>query len=448
MTQFSELGLAEPLQRALAAKDYTTPTPIQVQAIPPLLEGRDLCGIAQTGTGKTAAFALPSLDYLSEEEVRPSPKTCRMLILSPTRELASQIADNMRGYAKYLRLRIETVFGGVPVGKQKRKLEGGVDVLVATPGRLLDLIDQRALKLDEVEIFVLDEADQMLDLGFIHDLKRIEKLLPQRRQSLFFSATMPKNIANLAEQFLYQPVKVSVAPQATTAERVEQYATFVTQKEKQALLTMTLRDQEIERALIFSRTKHGADRIVRFLAGAKISAAAIHGNKSQPQREAALRAFRAGEIKYLVATDIAARGIDIPAVSHVFNFDMPNVPEQYVHRIGRTARAGASGIAISFVNDEDERGYLKAIERLTGIKLEKQALPEDFVAKAAELPKAASRGAAKGAQQGNRRRPAQKERHQRDGERAEGQGQKRRRRRYNRNGVGQHRGAVKRQGNR
>ncbi|QLC25157.1 DEAD/DEAH box helicase [Parasphingopyxis algicola] len=449
MTKFSDLGLAEPIQRALAAKEYDTPTPIQVQAIPPLLEGRDLCGIAQTGTGKTAAFALPSLDYLSEEDVPRTPKACRMLILSPTRELASQIADNMRGYAKYLRLRIETVFGGVPVGKQKRKLEGGVDVLVATPGRLLDLIDQRALKLDEVEIFVLDEADQMLDLGFIHDLKRIEKLLPQRRQSLFFSATMPKNIANLADKFLYQPVKVSVAPQATTAERVDQYVTFVAQKEKQALLTMTLRDQDIERALIFSRTKHGADRIVRFLAGAKIGAAAIHGNKSQPQREAALSAFRAGEIKYLVATDIAARGIDIPAVSHVFNFDMPNVPEQYVHRIGRTARAGASGIAISFVNDEDERSYLKSIERLTGIRLEKQALPEDFIAKAAELPKAVSRGASKGAQQGNRRRPAQKERHQRDGERSEGQGQKRRRRRRNnRNGVGQHRNAVKRQGNR
>ncbi|MEO1168439.1 MAG: DEAD/DEAH box helicase [Pseudomonadota bacterium] len=445
MTQFSDLGLAEPIQRALAAKDYATPTPIQAQAIPPLLEGRDLCGIAQTGTGKTAAFALPSLDYLAEEEVPRMPKACRMLILSPTRELASQIADNMRGYAKYLNMRIETVFGGVPVGKQKRKLQDGVDVLVATPGRLLDLIDQRALTLGEVEIFVLDEADQMLDLGFIHDLKRIEKLLPQRRQSLFFSATMPKNIANLADKFLYQPVKVSVAPQATTAERVEQYATFVGQKEKQALLTMTLRDQDIERALIFSRTKHGADRIVRFLAGAKIGAAAIHGNKSQPQREAALRAFRVGEIKYLVATDIAARGIDIPAVSHVFNFDMPNVPEQYVHRIGRTARAGASGIAISFVNDEDERSYLKAIERLTGIRLEKRALPEEFTAKAAELPKAAPRVHGKGprggkSNSGNRRH----------GERNEGQGQKRRRRRNNRNrnGVGAHSGAVKRQGGR
>lgn len=444
MTKFSDLGLAEPIQRALAAKDYTTPTPIQVQAIPPLLDGRDLCGIAQTGTGKTAAFALPSLDYLAEEEVARMPKACRMLILSPTRELASQIADNMRGYAKYLRMRIETVFGGVPINKQKRKLENGVDVLVATPGRLLDLIDQRALTLSEVEIFVLDEADQMLDLGFIHDLKRIERLLPQRRQSLFFSATMPKNIAALADKFLYQPVKVSVAPQATTAERVEQYVTFVMQKEKQALLTMTLRDEDIERALVFSRTKHGADRIVRFLAGAKIGAAAIHGNKSQPQREAALAAFRSGEIKYLVATDIAARGIDIPAVSHVFNFDMPNVPEQYVHRIGRTARAGASGIAISFVNDEDERGYLKAIERLTGVRLEKRGLPEDFIAKAEELPKAAPRSHGKGPRSGK-----PKSNNRRRGERNDGQGQKRRRRRNrNANGVGAHRGAVKRQGGR
>lgn len=443
--QFSDLGLAESIQRALAAKDYTTPTPIQVQAIPPLLKGRDLCGVAQTGTGKTAAFGLPSLDYLAKEEVARRPKSCRMLILSPTRELASQTAGNMRGYAKYLRMRIETVFGGVPAGKQRRKLAGGVDVLAATPGRLLDLVDQRALKLDAVEIFVLDEADQMLDLGFIHDLKRIEKILPKRRQSLFFSATMPKNIASLADKFLYRPIRISMVPQARTAQRVVQYVTFVGQKEKQALLTMTLRDRDIGRALIFSRTKHGADRIVRFLAAAGIGAAAIHGNKSQPQREAALRAFREGEIRYLVATDIAARGIDVPAVSHVFNFDMPNVPEQYVHRIGRTARAGASGIAISFVNDDDERGYLKSIERLTGIRLEKQALPEDFVARAAELPRAAPRSHGKGpgngkSNPGNRRRPAQ-------GEGNGGQGRKRRRNR-GRNGVGAHRGTAKRQGTR
>lgn len=444
MTQFNQLGLAEPIQRALAAKDYNTPTPIQIQAIPPLLEGRDLCGIAQTGTGKTAAFSLPSLHYLSENPMRSPHKACRMLILSPTRELASQIAENIRGYAKFMRLSVETVFGGVPVNKQKRKLEQGVDILVATPGRLLDLIDQRALKLDQVEIFVLDEADQMLDLGFIHDLKRLAKLLPHRRQSLFFSATMPKNIEQLAKGFLKDPVKVSVAPQATTAERVEQRVTFVNQSEKQGLLTLTLRDQEIERALIFSRTKHGADRIVRFLAGANIAAAAIHGNKSQPQREAALRSFRNGDIKYLIATDIAARGIDIPSVSHVINFDMPNVSEQYVHRIGRTARAGASGIAISYVNNDDERSYLKQIERLTGVKLSPQPLPENFMAEAAKLPKAAPRKSGK-SQGGNRRGPSKGGRNQRGGEQNSGQGQKRRRNR-NRNGVGSHRGAVQRQG--
>ena len=287
----------------------------------------------------------------------------------------------------------------------------------------------------------------MLDLGFIHDLKRIAKLLPHRRQSLFFSATMPKNIEQLAKGFLHDPIKVSVAPQSTTVERVEQRVTFVNQAEKQALLTLTLRDQDIERALIFSRTKHGADRIVRFLAGAKIPAAAIHGNKSQPQREAALRAFRVGDIKYLVATDIAARGIDIPAVSHVINFDMPNVSEQYVHRIGRTARAGASGIAISYVNNQDERPYLRAIERLTGIKLKQQPLPEDFLALAAKLPKAAPRSSGK-SKPGNRHRSSAGKRHQRDGEHNAGNGQKRRRRNRNKNGVGAHRGAVSRQGGR
>jgi ATP-dependent RNA helicase RhlE len=440
---FSELGLAEPLQRALTAKNYDTPTPIQAQAIPPLLEGRDLCGIAQTGTGKTAAFALPSLDYLFQNPVSRLGKSCRMLVLSPTRELASQIAENMLGYAKYMTLSITTVFGGVPIGKQKRRLQDGVDVLVATPGRMIDLIEQKALRLDGVEIFVLDEADQMLDLGFIHALKRIEKMLPEERQSLFFSATMPKNIENLAKGFLHDPVKVAVAPQATTAERVEQYATFVRQSEKQALLTLTLRDEEIERALIFSRTKHGADKIVRFLAGAGVRAAAIHGNKSQPQREAAMRAFRSGEMRYLVATDIAARGIDIPAVSHVFNFDMPNVAEQYVHRIGRTARAGASGIAISYVNDADERQYLKAIERLTGVRLEKRELPEGFVAKAAELPKAAPRKAENSGGNG-RGRPRHGKPHGGGGGRSDGENRNRNNNNRRKNGVGAHKGSVQR----
>ena len=343
MTLFSELGLAEPIQKALAAKGYSQPTPIQVQAIPPLLDGRDLCGIAQTGTGKTAAFALPSLHYLSSNPKARPPHGCRMLILSPTRELASQIAQSFVDYGKFLRLTVATVFGGVPIGKQIRQLQAGVDVLVATPGRLLDLIDQRALSLRNVEIFVLDEADQMLDLGFIHALKRIDTMLPKKRQSLFFSATMPKTIAELGDRFLSDPVKVSVAPQSTTAERVDQFAIFCNASEKQALLTMKLRSEPIERALVFTRTKHGADRVVKHLTAAGIRAEAIHGNKSQPQRERTLAAFRKGDLRILVATDIAARGIDVSGISHVFNFELPNVAEQYVHRIGRTARRGCGG---------------------------------------------------------------------------------------------------------
>ncbi|MDE2436115.1 MAG: DEAD/DEAH box helicase [Sphingomonadales bacterium] len=389
MSYFTDLGLAEPILRALGAKGYADPTPIQRQAIPALLEGRDLLGIAQTGTGKTAAFSLPSLHRLA---ANPQPRRnagCRMLVLSPTRELAAQIADNMRGYAKFLNLSIQCVFGGVPVGKQARMLVPGCDVLVATPGRLLDLIDQRALTLRNVEIFVLDEADQMMDLGFIVPLKRIAALLPKERQSLFFSATMPKAIADLGKQFIHNPARVEVTPQATTAERVEQYAMFLNQAEKQALLTISLNkglaSGEIERSLVFTRTKHGADRVVRHLSAAGINAAAIHGNKSQAQRTAALGAFRKGSMPVLVATDIAARGIDVSGVSHVFNFEMPNVAEQYVHRIGRTARAGADGVAVSFVAP-DERAYLRDIERLTGVQLSKLPLPENFSAEAARLP--------------------------------------------------------------
>ena len=389
MTYFTDLGLAEPIQRALAAKGYTDPTPIQAQAIPALLAGRDLLGIAQTGTGKTAAFALPSLHRLAANPMPRKPAACRMLVLSPTRELAAQIADNMQGYAKFLNLQVDCVFGGVPVGKQSRRLVPGTDVLVATPGRLLDLIDQRALTLRHVEIFVLDEADQMMDLGFIHALKRVAAMLPAKRQSLFFSATMPKAIADLGRQFIDNPVRVEVAPQATTAERVEQFVTFVNQAEKQALLSLRLQaltaDGTLERALVFSRTKHGADRIVRHLVGAGVKAAAIHGNKSQAQRTAALEAFRQGSCRVLIATDIAARGIDVTGVSHVFNFELPNVSEQYVHRIGRTARAGADGIAISFVAP-DEKGFLKDIERLTQIKLMPLPLPEGFREAAAKLP--------------------------------------------------------------
>jgi len=388
MTKFSDLYLAEPLQKALAAKGYETPTPIQAQAIPPLLDGRDLCGIAQTGTGKTAAFALPSLHRLAASPRPRPPGGCRMLVLAPTRELASQIAESFVEYGKYMRLSVATVFGGVPIGKQIRQMGSGVDILVATPGRLLDLIDQRALSLKNVEIFVLDEADQMLDLGFIHALKRIDQLLPAKRQSLFFSATMPKAIAELGDRFLTDPIKVSVAPQSTTAERVEQYAILCNQTEKAALLIMKIRSEPIDRALVFSRTKHGADKVVKHLKASGIGAEAIHGNKSQPQRERALGLFRSGEIKILVATDIAARGIDVGGVSHVFNFELPNVSEQYVHRIGRTARAGASGIAIAFVAD-DEKAYLRSIEKLTRIKMEMLPLPDNFLAEKAKLPKPA-----------------------------------------------------------
>ena len=393
MSYFSELGLAEPILRALGTKGYSDPTPIQRQAIPALLKGRDILGIAQTGTGKTAAFSLPSLHRLANDPKPRKAASCRMLVLSPTRELAAQIAENMRGYAKYLDLSVQCVFGGIPVGKQARALVPGCDILVATPGRLLDLIDQRALTLRDVEIFVLDEADQMMDLGFIVPLKRVANMLPKQRQSLFFSATMPKAIAELGKQFINDPVRVEVAPQSTTAERVDQFVIHINQAEKQSLLTLKLRsglaEKEgpgaIDRALVFTRTKHGADRVVRHLAAAGVTAAAIHGNKSQAQRTAALNGFRQGSTPILVATDIAARGIDVSGVSHVFNFEIPNVPEQYVHRIGRTARAGADGVALSFVAP-DEKPYLRDIEKLTGVKLMPQSLPEDFQKEAARLP--------------------------------------------------------------
>ena len=356
---FQSLGLSQPLLQALAAKNYDTPTPIQLQAIPSVLEGRDLLGIAQTGTGKTAAFMLPSIDRLVAANRRAAPKACRMLVLAPTRELAGQIAESARAYGQYSQMRVATVFGGTSIGKNRQDVARGVDVLVATPGRLIDLVEQGALTLREVEILVLDEADQMMDLGFIHALKQIVRMLPAKRQTLFFSATMPKTIQQLAGQFINDPVQVSVAPQATTAERVDQYVTFVQQAEKQALLTMMLRcgfseRGNMDRVLIFTRTKHGADRVVKLLAGNGIAANAIHGNKSQPQRERALAEFKDGQAKILIATDIAARGIDVSGVSHVINFELPNVAEQYVHRIGRTARAGAAGVAIAFCADDEK----------------------------------------------------------------------------------------------
>ncbi|AWM87665.1 DEAD/DEAH box helicase [Microvirga sp. 17 mud 1-3] len=379
MTHFTDFGLAQPILKALAAEGYEKPTPIQAQTIPYAMEGRDVCGIAQTGTGKTAAFALPILNRLNENPRARIRKSCRVLVLSPTRELAGQIADSFRVYGRNLKLTTSVVFGGVTIGKQERELSPGVDILVATPGRLLDLVDRKSLSLRDVEILVLDEADQMLDLGFIHALKRIVTLLPKDRQSLFFSATMPKTISTLADAFLRDPAKVAVTPVATTAERVEQKVMFVSTGRKQALLEIVLQDKSIDRVLVFTRTKHGADKVVRSLDKAGIAAAAIHGNKSQPQRERALSAFRNGTCRVLVATDIAARGIDVEGVSHVINYDLPNVPESYVHRIGRTARAGADGLAISFCNDE-ERAYLKDIEKLTRMQVPVAALPEGFSA--------------------------------------------------------------------
>jgi ATP-dependent RNA helicase RhlE len=363
LTSFTELNLTQPIQRALSEENYSTPTPIQAQTIPLALAGRDVIGIAQTGTGKTAAFALPILEHLQKHRRHAERKTCRVLVLSPTRELSGQILDSFRTYGRHLRVSTALAIGGVPMGRQIRAMANGVDVLVATPGRLLDLVNNGALHLTGVEILVLDEADRMLDMGFIHDIRRIVAKLPARRQTLFFSATMPRPIEDLAGQMLRDPVRVAVAPAASTAERIAQRVVHVERAGKLPLLAELLREEPIDRALVFTRTKHGADRVVRQLAQKGLAAIAIHGNKSQNQRERALADFRSGKVRTLVATDIAARGIDVDGVSHVINFDLPNIPESYVHRIGRTARAGADGVAISFC-DGEERAYLRDIEKL------------------------------------------------------------------------------------
>jgi len=362
LTTFSDLGLSPALLKALDGEGYQSPTPIQSRAIPELLKGRDLLGIAQTGTGKTAAFALPIIQGLAAKAGAVESRTCRALILAPTRELAAQIGQSFVTYGRFCRLRVATVFGGVSIGKQISALTKGVDVLVATPGRLVDLIERRAVTLAKIEIFVLDEVDQMLDLGFIHAIRRITSLLPRVRQNLFFSATMPKEIATLAGGLLRDPVRVEVAPAATTVDRVEQHVIHVDKAAKLRLLSDLIAGGAMARTLVFTRTKHGADKVVRGLEAAGISASAIHGNKSQGQRERALAGFKDGKTTTLVATDIAARGIDIDAISHVVNYDLPNVPESYVHRIGRTARAGAGGSAIAFC-DREERGLLRDIER-------------------------------------------------------------------------------------
>ncbi len=361
---FSDLHLIEPLHRALRAEQYEKPTPIQAQAIPHLLAGRDLLGIAQTGTGKTAAFALPILQRLAENRAVPRAKSARALILTPTRELAIQIGDSFRAYGRHLHFRQALVFGGVGQKPQVEALARGVDILIATPGRLLDLMGQGHVRFDGLSVFVLDEADRMLDMGFIHDVKRVAAALPRERQTLLFSATMPNDIAQLADKILRSPVKVEVTPVASTVELIDQRVLFVEGADKRSLLAEILRDPEVARALVFARTKHGADRIADQLARGNVHAAAIHGNKSQGQRQKALESFRVGRVRVLVATDIAARGIDIDGITHVINFDLPNVPESYVHRIGRTARAGAKGIALSFCSGE-ERPLLRDIERLT-----------------------------------------------------------------------------------
>jgi len=402
---FSDLPLIEPIQRAVRAENYTTPTPIQAQAIPHLLAGRDLLGCAQTGTGKTAAFALPILNRLATERRRPAPRGGRALVLTPTRELATQIGDSFRSYGRGLGLTLAVVFGGVGQQPQVRALARGVDILVATPGRLLDLTNQGHLRLDRLEVFVLDEADRMLDMGFIHDVRKILGLLPKRRQTLLFSATMPADIARLAEGMLTDPVKVAVTSVSSTAERIEQSVLFVDQANKRALLGEVLKNPEIRRALVFTRTKHAADRVCRQLGSIKVAADAIHGNKSQGARQRALEDFRRGRIRVLVATDIAARGIDVDGVTHVINYDLPNVPESYVHRIGRTARAGAVGAAISFC-DAEERAYLRDIERL--IRQRVPVVPDHPYAaqgvQALETPADAPNAAARSRRPGGARR--------------------------------------------
>jgi ATP-dependent RNA helicase RhlE len=360
---FQEFKLDNAILRSLAEEKYETPTPIQQQTIPILMAGRDVIGIAQTGTGKTAAFALPILHQLAANPRQAERKSCRVLVLSPTRELSGQILASFRTYGRHLRLRSALAIGGVSMGAQVRSLLNGVDILVATPGRLLDLVQSNALRLNGVEFFVLDEADRMLDMGFINDIRKIVAKLPAQRQTLMFSATMPGAIADLAAHMLRNPERVSVAPVAATADRIEQRIIRVDRAAKLATLVDVLRQEPVDRALIFTRTKHGADKVVRSLIRDGISAEAIHGNKSQNHRERVLAAFRNGTVKTLVATDIAARGIDVDGISHVVNFDLPNVPETYVHRIGRTARAGAEGIAISLC-DGEEVAFLRDIEKL------------------------------------------------------------------------------------
>jgi ATP-dependent RNA helicase RhlE len=369
LTTFEDLGLSKKIVKTLGHLGFETPTPIQAQAIPIVMEGRDLIGLAQTGTGKTAAFGLPIIEALMASEARPQSRSTRVLILAPTRELVNQIGDNLRAFNQKLPLKIIQVVGGASIGKQQMQLLSGADILVATPGRLLDLIERNAVTLRQVTHLVLDEADQMLDLGFIHDLRKIAKMVPPKRQTLLFSATMPSSIADLAAQFLTNPAKVEVTPPGKAADKVEQHVHFLAgQNAKTELLKKILNDNPDGRSIVFLRTKHGAEKLMKHLDATGYSVASIHGNKSQGQRERALKGFRDGQIKTLIATDVAARGIDIPAVSHVFNYDLPEVPDAYIHRIGRTARAGREGIAIAFCGPDEGR-LLRDIEKLMGIDI-------------------------------------------------------------------------------
>ncbi len=398
-TKFSDFNLVGDIQWAIKEAGYENPTPIQEKAIPSLLEGKDLLGCAQTGTGKTAAFALPILHRLSKNPRQLEPKQTRVLVLAPTRELAIQIYDSFRVYGKNLRLKYAVVFGGVNQSPQVGVMRGGVDILVATPGRLLDLIGQRHLALNKVEIFVLDEADRMLDMGFLPDIKKVIQLLPPKRQNLFFSATMPREIQNLAHTLLVNPVKVEVTPVASTVEIIDQSVMYVEKSKKKDLLRTLLKQREFKSVIVFARTKNGANRIVEMLEKNSIPSEAIHGNKSQNARQRALENFRTGRVRVLVATDIAARGIDIDNVSHVINFELPADAESYVHRIGRTARAGASGIAVAFC-DAEERAYLKDIERLIGKSIpvvKNHPYHSDLVANAPLM----SKGKAKAVIEGN-----------------------------------------------
>ncbi len=368
LAKFADLNLVEPLMQAVTESGYVTPTPIQAQSIPYLLEGHDLLGLAQTGTGKTAAFVLPMLQRMMAQRKQPQPKSMRALILTPTRELAVQISDSIKTYGRHLPLRSTVIFGGVGQAPQVTTMRRGIDFVVATPGRLLDLMNQGHITLSSVEFFVLDEADRMLDMGFIRDIRKITAALPARRQTLLFSATMPKDVSELANSLLTKPKRVEVVPQSTTAERIDQLIYMVPKANKRRLLTELLRAPEVSRAIVFTRTKRGADKVAENLERDGLTSAAIHGNKGQNARQHALNAFRNGQVKVLVATDIAARGIDVDGISHVVNFELPLEPESYVHRIGRTARAGNAGVALSLC-DGDERSLLRDIEKIVRMKL-------------------------------------------------------------------------------